>query len=241
MLAGDAESAAGALGGGPSIYKLQGRNQDLSLATKGNARKQIVSTLKEKMEDGKVWHEYYHKSEPGNKWWFDERSRITTVTELNTALISKYQKVKVRFGYTSRIYIRIYIRLFSQLVPRCTSMLSGSCAHPLVGCTQGKADVRESNHETQQHLAVAQAAVAAAVRSAARTDRLAGGSGGQPTAVAPTSAALVAPPLAVVLAGGDGGSSGGDGSGDGGGDGGGEGGEVGAQAAFSQSVRPPRT
>ena len=103
MLAGGAELAVSALGGGHSIYKLQGRNQDLSMATTGNARKQIVSTLKE-MEDGKVWHEYYHKSEPGNKWWFDERSRITTVTELNTALISKYQKVKVRFGYIQDIH-----------------------------------------------------------------------------------------------------------------------------------------
>lgn len=158
--AGGAEPE-GTLGGGHSIYKLQGRNQDLTIATKGNARKQIVSTLNEKTEDGKVWHEYYHKGEPGNKWWFDERSSITTATELNRALISKNQKVK------------------------------------------GMADVRESNHETQQHLADVLAAASAAVRSAARTDRLAGGSGGQPAAVALAASAprstlpIVPPPVAA--------------------------------------------
>jgi len=74
---------------------------------------------------------------------------------------------------------------------------------PPARCTQTTAAVRESNHETQQHLAAAEALLAAAKRCAAKTDRLAGGSGVPPSAPqahAPATAPATAPTTAPTTA-----------------------------------------
>ena len=50
-------------GPAPSIYKRQGRNSDLTIATTGNAKKSIVSTGNERTDEkGVTLHEYYHTS-----------------------------------------------------------------------------------------------------------------------------------------------------------------------------------
>jgi len=96
MEGGDDDGEAASPGnGGHSIYKLQGRNPDLSIATTGNTRKTIVSTLKEMVgEDGATLHEYYHRNDPNNKWWFKEQPLIDArgASYLNHRLGAFYNK-----------------------------------------------------------------------------------------------------------------------------------------------------
>ena len=91
--------------GGHSIYKLQGRNADLTIATTGNAKKTVVSTLNERTDEkGVTQHEYYHTSKlqpdgtvlDEDKFWFTESPIITNGTELNKRVLTRWCQVKVR-------------------------------------------------------------------------------------------------------------------------------------------------
>ena len=87
----------------PSIYKLQGRNPDGTIATTGNAKKSIVSTGNERKDAKGTQHEYYHISKlqgdstvlDDDKFWFTESSIITNGTELNRRLLARWNQIKV--------------------------------------------------------------------------------------------------------------------------------------------------
>lgn len=91
-------------GGGHSIYKLQGRNPDLTLARTGNAKKKIVSTGNEKTEKGVTWHEYYHVEMlqrdgtvlDKDKFWYREQDCIKDAPQLNQLLLNQWGRHKVR-------------------------------------------------------------------------------------------------------------------------------------------------
>ena len=90
--------------GGHSIYKLQGRNPDLTLARTGNAKKKIVSTSNEKTEKGVTWHEYYHVEMlqrdgtvlDKDKFWYREQDCIKDAPQLNQLLLNQWGRHKVR-------------------------------------------------------------------------------------------------------------------------------------------------
>ena len=113
----------------PSIYQLQGRNPDLTIATTGNAKKSIVSTLNEKTDEkGVTQHEYYHTSKlqrdgtvlDEGKFWFTESPKITNGIELNRRLQTRWCQVKVRrpfipaprLAFFAMMYIMMYILFF---------------------------------------------------------------------------------------------------------------------------------
>ena len=108
-------------GPAPSIYKRQGRNSDLTIATTGNAKKSIVSTGNERTDEkGVTLHEYYHTSKlqsdgtvlAKDKFWLKESPIITNETELNRRLHARWGQVNKVCRALLMMYIMMYILFF---------------------------------------------------------------------------------------------------------------------------------